>query len=492
MASKQQDMDSDDKGGGCDTNLDMKRGYMEKKEPSTTTNEFLNTSGQKKAPIVRILENKRLTAPLGAALKNMLGEPVRVVTAPTKTASTTEIKILNKLQTKPLNAFGTAPVKIGSTTIAAPSTSPKNIGVKMTPIKTADGKVLYLQKSLPVTGGTTSKVPLVSGTSDRPASTGSSIRHAILSKGVTVSGTSSIKSNASSLSSSTIRGLTAVESAKPTAHVSTNAPSASSGLIKGPSSADAVSTPMATKIQVVRTADGKLIKLNQGSPSVILNTKPATLGVRTSVSSTQPAMPTTVSVNNSNKVMSKPTAQVIIKGPLKQLPAGSSLRPIINNSSSSNNPTSSSSAVASTAITTAASPSIPSGKMFVQSSTGKQIVVANKDIIKLWPMPSTSTTTTTANPNAAASGLHAIQLPGKSGLQYVRVLPNNNNSSSASNETTSPQKVSLGRPRTTSNNTSSTVSVGNTTKIVMKTAGGSIVPLPSMQTLVPRVSSCEM
>ncbi|XP_017865706.1 PREDICTED: protein lin-54 homolog isoform X3 [Drosophila arizonae] len=476
MASKQQNLDSDDNGGGCDTNLGMKRVYMEKKEPSATTNELLNTSGQKKAPIVRILENKRLTAPMGAALKNMLGENVRVVTTPTKTASTTEIKILNKLQAKPLNAFGNAPVKIGSTTIAAPTTSPKNIGVKMTPIKTADGKVIYLQKSLPVTGGTTSKVPLASGISDRLASTGSNIRHAILSKGVTLSGTCTIKSNSPSLSSSTARGLTAAETAKPAAHPSTNVvtPSASSGLIKGPSSADAVSTPVATKIQVVRTADGKLIKLNQGSPSVLLNTKPA--------------IPTTVSGNNSNKVMSKPTAQVIIKGPLKQLPAGSSLRPIINNSGSSNNATSSSSsAVASTAITTSASPSIPGGKMLVQSSTGKQIVVANKDIIKLWPMPNTSTTTTTANPNTASSGLHAIQLPGKSGLQYVRVLPNNSNNSSASNETTtSPQKVSLGRPRTTSNNTSSTISVGNTTKIVMKTTGGSIVPLPSMQTLVPR------
>ncbi|TDG42215.1 hypothetical protein AWZ03_011353 [Drosophila navojoa] len=490
MASKQQNLDIDDNGGGCDTNIDMKRGYLEKKEPSATTNELLNTSGQKKAPIVRILENKRLTAPMGSALKNILGETVRVATAPTKTSSTTEIKILNKLQAKPLNAFGNVPVKIGSTTIAAPTTSPKNIGVKMTPIKTADGKVLYLQKSLPVTGGTTSKVPLVSGTSDRLLPTGSNIRHAILSKGVTLSGTSTIKSNASSLSSATVRGLTAVEMAKPAAHGSTNAvaPSASSSLIKGTFSADAVSTPVATKIQVVRTADGKLIKLNQGSPSVLLNTKPATLGVRTSVSSTQPAMPTSVSGNNANKVMSKPTTQVIIKGPLKQLPAGSSLRPIINNSGSSNKAAiSSSSAVASTTITTSAGSSIPSGKMLVQSSTGKQIVVANKDIIKLWPMPSTSTTTTTTNPNAAASGLHAIQLPGKSGLQYVRVLPNNSNNSSASNETTtSPQKVSLERPRTTSNNSSATVSVGNTTKIVMKTTGGSIVPLPSMQTLVPR------
>ncbi|XP_023171168.2 protein lin-54 homolog isoform X2 [Drosophila hydei] len=479
-SSKEQNLESDDN-SGADT--DNKRGYVVKKESSTTTNELLNAPGQKKAQTVRILENKRLTAPMGTALKNMLEGSVRVVTTPTKTSSATDIKILNKLQTKPLNAFGNAPVKIGSTTIAAPTTSPKNIGGVKTAIKISDGKVLYLQKST---------LPVVSVTTDRSAPTSSNIRHAILPKGVTPSGTPTMKNNASNSSSLTVRGLTTVETSKPTGQslnaVATNE-SSSSGLLKSPS-ADAASIPVATKIQVVRTADGKLIKLNQGSPPVLLNAKPATLGVRTSVSSTQAAIPTAILSNNSNKLMNKPTAQVIIKGPLKQLPAGASLRPVINNSSSSsssssnsNNATTStsSSTIASATIATSAGSSMPTGKMLVQSSTGKQIVVASRNIIKLSPKPSTSTT---SNTNTTAGGLHAIQLPGKSGLQYVRVLPNNN---SSSNEIkTSPQKVSLGRPRTTSNNNSSTVSVSNTTKIVMKTTGGSIVPLPSMQTLVPR------
>lgn len=257
---------------------------------------------------------------------------------------------------------------------------------------------------------------------------------------------------------------------------------------------------------------------------MLLNAKAGTtVAVRAAGNTTNTIATSTVSNNNNNSgnvVISKPTAQVIIKGPLKQLPAGASLRPIINNISSSssttttgnNSPNSGNSTnivgvTSTTPTASATTATLPAGKLLVQSSTGKQIVVASKNIIKLSPKPvataNTNTSATATTPSTATpSGLHAIQLPGKSGVQYVRVLPNNINSSTKAN--TSPQKVPLGRPRTVScsnnntpggssnNNNSSTGSVSSTSKIVMKTtvalSGGSIVPLPSMQTFVPRVS----
>ncbi|XP_064536149.1 protein lin-54 homolog isoform X2 [Drosophila montana] len=482
--SKEHNMDVAGHSGNVDK--DSEDQYVGKKLTSTSSSELLNNPGPKKTPIVRILENKRLTAPMGTALKNMLGGSVRVVTAPTKTTQTMDVKILNKLQTKPLNAYGNAAVKIGSTTIAAPSGSipplttqmPKNIsGVTMTQIKTADGKVLYLHKSLPVSGGTAAKLPV--------NATSRLVSQSILSKGVTLSGTVPIKSTAPS-SSITVRGLTAIGATKSTPPTLSNplttiTTSQTSGLVKSPSSAEPASVPGSSKmpIQVVRTAEGKIIKLNQGVPSVLLNSKSTPLAVRASAS-TAPAVPTAVLSNSSSRLLNKPSTQVIIKGPLKQLPAGSSLKPVNNNTSSSNNATGSGNTSSSIASATTGA-TMPSGKMLVQSSTGKQIVVASKNIIKLSPKPGANATTNT-NTNTTPSGLHAIQLSGKSGVQYVRVLPNNN-----TEPTTSPQKVSLGRPRTSSNsNNNSTVSVSNTSKIVMKTMGGSIVPLPSMQTLVPR------
>ncbi|EDW71409.2 protein lin-54 homolog isoform X1 [Drosophila virilis] len=482
--SKEQNMDVAGHSGTVDK--DSEDQYAGKKSASTSSGELLNNPGPKKAPIVRILENKRLTAPMGTALKNMLGGSVRVVTAPTKTTQTMDVKILNKLQTKPLNAFGNAAVKIGSTTIAAPSGSipplttqmPKNIGgVTMTQIKTADGKVLYLHKSLPVSGGSTAKLPV--------NATSRLVSQSIISKGVTLSGTVPIKSTAPS-SSITVRGLTAIGATKTTPATISNplttiTTSQTSGLVKSPSSTEPASVAGSSKmpIQVVRTAEGKIIKLNQGAPSVLLNSKSTPLAVRAAASTAQ-AIPTAVLSNSSSRLINKPSTQVIIKGPLKQLPAGSSLKPVNNNTSSSSIATSSGGTSSSTASATTGA-AMPSGKMLVQSSTGKQIVVASKNIIKLSPKPS-GNATTNSNTNTTPSGLHAIQLSGKSGVQYVRVLPNNN-----TEPTTSPQKVSLGRPRTSSNsNNNSTVSVSNTSKIVMKTMGGSIVPLPSMQTLMPR------
>lgn len=490
---------------------------------SISANDSLNTPRTKKAPIVRILENKRITgpAPIGTALKNMLGGPIKVVsTQPTKQSTQiTDVKILNKLQTQPIKTFGNAPIKIGNTTIAAPTAagtvgatvSPKSFsGVTMAQIKTADGKVLFVQKSLPgaSTGigqkvtvtGTTSAPRLLNQVTTTTVSSASGIRQTVLPKGVTITSTGLIKTNTSSPIA--MRGLTTIGSTKSTTSQQTTTATAST-TVAAPTSPTVVTNNV--PIKVVRTPDGKLIKLNQGASSVLLNAKPGTVAVRPAGSTATTVTTATVASKGGSVVINKPSAQVIIKGPLKQLPSGASLRPVINSTSTSTTTTtattssggSSSSivsvstaaggAASASGATAAAAGALPAGKMLIEGTTGKQIVVASKNIIKL--SPSTSTTTTAAPAITTASGLHAIQLSGKSGVQYVRVLPNANTSSNK--VAVSPQKVPLGRPRTGSNskNSNPTVSVSNTSKIVMKTMGGSIVPLPSMHTLVPRVSS---
>lgn len=492
---------------------------------SVSANDSLNTPRTKKAPTVRILENKRLSgpAPIGTALKNMLGGPIKVVTTqPTKqTTQVTDVKILNKLQTQPMKTFGNAPIKIGNTTIAAPTgaagavtagatVSPKSFsGVTMTQIKTADGKVLFVQKSLPGAAGGIGQKVTVSGTSTAPrvlnqattVSTASGIRQTVLPKGVTITSTGLIKTNTSSPIA--VRGLTTIGSTKSTPPQQTTTTTVST-VTAAPATSPTVVTNN-VPIKVVRTPDGKLIKLNQGAPSVLLNAKPSTVAVRPAGSTATTTVTTTTVGNKSgNVVINKPTAQVIIKGPLKQLPSGASIRPVINSTGNSTTTTTTATTTSSSILsvtttattsggtagtptgTTTAAGALPAGKMLLEGPTGKQIVVATKNIIKLSPSNSTPTLATTA-----PSGLHAIQLPGKSGVQYVRVLPNTGNNSGGGNKVViSPQKVPLGRPRTSSNSKSSnpTVSVSNTSKIVMKTMGGSIVPLPSMHTLVPRVS----
>lgn len=496
---------------------------------SVSANDSLNTPRTKKAPTVRILENKRLSgpAPIGTALKNMLGGPIKVVTTqPTKqTTQVTDVKILNKLQTQPMKSFGNAPIKIGNTTIAAPTgaagavtagatVSPKSFsGVTMTQIKTADGKVLFVQKSLPGAAGGIGQKVTVTGTSTAPrvlnqattVSTASGIRQTVLPKGVTITSSGLIKTNTSSPIA--LRGLTTIGSTKSTPPQQTTTTTVST-VTAAPATSPTVVTNN-VPIKVVRTPDGKLIKLNQGAPSVLLNAKPSTVAVRPAGSTVTTTVTTTTVGNKSgNVVINKPTAQVIIKGPLKQLPSGASIRPVINSTGNSTTTTTTATTTSSSILsvtttattsggtagtptgaggTTTAAGALPAGKMLLEGPTGKQIVVATKNIIKLSPSNSTPTLATTA-----PSGLHAIQLPGKSGVQYVRVLPNTGNNSGGGNKVViSPQKVPLGRPRTSSNSKSSnpTVSVSNTSKIVMKTMGGSIVPLPSMHTLVPRVST---
>ncbi|XP_017051139.2 LOW QUALITY PROTEIN: protein lin-54 homolog [Drosophila ficusphila] len=424
-------------------------------------NDSLNTP-QFKKNVVQILDDRRLPSS-GPILKS---HAIKVVTAGVSSPSKpqiTDVKILNKV--KPI------PIKIGSTTIAntsTPSTITKTLS-NLTQIKTQDGRVIFVQKSVP---STQTKAPVAGspGGGIRRVITSPGIQKAVLSKGVTLASTGLVKaavpgkvvtpgtSTPSTSTAITIKGIT------PLAGSSAKAASP----VTSPTTAG--STP--TKIQVVRTADGKIIKLNQAGPSLLLNAKQPAVTPGSSATTTVKLSPST-----GNVVLSKPAGQVVVK-------------------------------TAPPAQGGGATP----GKMVVQSG-GKQILVSSKNIIKL--SPKAGATSTVTNPSSGqtatpTSGLHTIQLSGKSGVQYVRVLTNNKSAGTSTAgtvpKTMSTQKISVVRTpagttaATSSPSTSTSTAVastattavkaspfiGSTSKIVMRTMGGSIVPLPSMQTLVSK------
>ncbi|XP_016957206.1 protein lin-54 homolog isoform X2 [Drosophila biarmipes] len=443
-------------------------------ELADPANDSLNTP-QFKRNVVHILEDKRLSSPGVTVLKS---HAIKVVTtggtSPVK-SQVSDVKILNKLKPIPSNS-----VKIGNTTIqttSTPGSITKTLS-NLTQIKTKDGQVIFVQKSVP---GTQSSATVAGspGGGIRRVVAPSSIQKAVLSKGVALASTGLVKAAVpgkvgTSTTPITIKGITPLAGGSAKAGTS------------GTSSK--TSTPLAqpTKIQVVRNADGKIIKINQCGSSLLLNSKlPGTTGTPgSSAVSTVKLSPST-----GNVVLSKPVGQVVVKtaAPAKQVSATSS-------------------SIASTA--TNATP----GKMLVQSG-GKQVLVPSKNIIKLSPNAgATSSLTNTAGGQTASptSGLHAIQLPGKGGVQYVRVLTNNKSAPLTSATVAMPKtmqahKVTVVRsPAATSTPATSTptsaaaapgtaapkanTSVGSTNKIVMRTTGGSIVPLPSMQTLVSKRS----
>ncbi|KAH8402011.1 hypothetical protein KR009_009120, partial [Drosophila setifemur] len=452
-------------------------GALTEEEQVDPANDSLNTP-QFKKNMVHILEDKRLTTPGLTVLKS---HAIKVVTAgsgvgfgtgtgatvstsaPLK-AQITDVKILNKL--KPI-ASNT--VKIGNTTIATtPGGVTKTLNtMAMTQIKTPDGRVLFVQKSVPGTSA------LVAGSQTggiRRLVAPTGIQKAVLSKGVTIAGTGLVKATvpgkvghpttSTGGSTFTIKGITPLvgASAKP-----------SSSPVTSPSSTVSASTTgQPTKIHVVRTTDGKYIKINQASSSLLLNAKPQGTGT------TPVKLPPTAG----NVVVGKPVGQVVLK-------AGTPLKQGVTQGT--------------------ASP----GKMLVQSA-GKQIVVSSKNIIKLSPKPgATSSITNTGGSTpggASSSGLHAIQLPGKGGVQYVRVLTNTKGAAGASAapaavpKTTPVQKVTVVRSpsgatasstgsatATAATSTASgTKALGSTSQIVLRGTGGNIVPLPHMATLVSK------
>ncbi|XP_002063989.3 protein lin-54 homolog isoform X2 [Drosophila willistoni] len=420
-------------------------------------NDSLNTPQFKKT-VVQILEDKRITAGTGAG-GVFKTHAIKVVTAGANSAAksqSSDIRILNS-SLKPVGqSAASTPLKIGSTSIASTS-SPRQLGgVTMTQFKTADGRVLYLKKA-PAAGtggvvagkasvspvsakvGTAGNTPGTStGTAIRRVVNTTGIQKAVLAKGMTVAGTGLVKAavpSGSSATAITIKGITPL--AAETNVTGAPSPPASSG----------------TKIQVVRTADGKLIKLGQNNNSpVVLNTKAPISGA------------SATSTPSSNMIINKSASgQVVIKP----------------------SPTSSS----------AAASNVP-GKMVVQSGGGTQIMVSTKNIIKLSPKPgATSTVTQTQVQNTPSSsstttptsGMRTIQLSGKSGVQFVRVMTNNKSLTTAKSAAAStPSQKQVPQSSSASPAVTSSTPVGNTNKIVMRTMGGSIVPLPSMKTLVPK------
>ncbi|KAH8348377.1 hypothetical protein KR084_006847, partial [Drosophila pseudotakahashii] len=443
-------------------------------------NDSLNTP-QFKRNVVQIVDDKRLPTPGVTVLKS---HAIKVVTAgvasPAK-PQITDVKILNKLKPIASNTL-----KIGNTTIATtstPGTITKTLS-NLTQIKTKDGQVIFVQKSVPATQSSTTVAGSPSGGIRRLVAP-SSIQKAVLSKGVTLASSTGLVKAAvpgkagPSNTAITIKGITPL--------VGGSAKAAS------PGTSNNTSTPLAqpTKIQVVRTADGKIIKINQAGSSLLLNSKQPGSGTTVtpggSAANTIKLSPSTGSV-----VLGKSVGQIVVKtaAPVKQ---SSTTTGTIANTSTNTTP----------------------GKMLVQSG-GKQILVPSKNIIKLSPNAgATSSLTTTAGGQTASptSGLHAIQLPGKAGVQYVRVLTNNKSAAGTSATGAMPKtmqahKITVVRSpaavtaATTSAATSTptsgaaaapgtaapkaNIAMGSTNKIVMRTTGGSIVPLPSMQTLVSK------
>lgn len=405
----------------------------------------------------------------------------------------TEVKILNKLKPIPSST-----VKIGNTIVSAatPGGVTKTLN-NLTQIKTPDGRILYVQKSTPGTPTAAAK-SVVAGPPPggiRRLVAPPSIQKAVLSKGVTIAGSSlvkaavPVKAGATGSVPITIKGITPLAGVggKTTASPVTSPTSTSSA--------------QPTKIHVVRTADGKIIKINQAGSSLLLNAKPQVGAAAGSASAG-----TTVNIsptNVGNVVVHKSVSQVVLK---TAAPAAAPVKQV-------------------TATTGSVSSGTP-GKMLVQSG-GKQILVSSKNIIKLSPKPgATSAITNTggAQGGSSTSGLHAVQLPGKGGVQYVRVLTSNKSAAGTSAVGTSAagtsatstsaavpvprampgQKITVVRSAAgvfttgTAPSTSTAASTtsapkanlgvsSNSNKIVMRTMG-SIVPLPSMQTLVSKVS----
>ncbi|XP_043643734.1 protein lin-54 homolog isoform X2 [Drosophila teissieri] len=439
-------------------------------ELADSANDSLNTP-QFKKNAVHILEDKRLNPSGVTVLKS---HAIKVVTAggtPPANAQVTDVKILNKFKPIPSSTL-----KIGSTTIAtksAPGSITKTLS-NLTQIKTKDGQVIFVQKSVPGTQSSTAVAGSPSGGIRRLVAP-SGIQKAVLSKGVTLASTGLVKAAVPAKASTpgpaaaiTIKGI------QPLAGSSAKAP------ISSTPATTSASLAQPAKIQVVRTADGKIIKINQAGSSLLLNAKQGTGTTVTPGGSA--ATSVKLPPSTGNMVLNKPVGQVVVRTetPVKQ------------------------------ASSSVASASTTPGKMLVQSG-GKQILVSSKNIIKLSPnagATSSSSHTTGGQTPSTSSGLHAIQLPGKGGVQYVRVLTNNKSAATTSATASTPktmqtQKITVVRSpaaksvpaiaTTTSAAAAPAVvaskanlAMGSTNKIVMRTMGGSIVPLPSMQTLVPK------
>ncbi|XP_023294261.2 protein lin-54 homolog [Lucilia cuprina] len=201
-------------------------------------------------------------------------------------------------------------------------------------------------------------------------------------------------------------------------------------------------------IQVLRTADGSYVPIKTSTTGA--NGKNTTLTLS----------PTSLA---GKKIISSAGGQVIIKGTIKPTDATGTVTSMAK-TITTNALTGVRTVVKPMTATSSASGQVndsnKSKPIVVQASGGKQIIVSNQNIVKLSPKPQTVTTTAgagTLNTSTTGSGqIHAIQIPGKIGVQYVRVLPNTKVPAKSLNTTASTSVTSTATAATKTVNTTTT------------------------------------
>ncbi|XP_065369666.1 protein lin-54 homolog [Calliphora vicina] len=169
-------------------------------------------------------------------------------------------------------------------------------------------------------------------------------------------------------------------------------------------------------IQVLRTADGNYVPIKTTTAGT--NAKNTTLTLS----------PTSLA---GKKIISSAGGQVIIKGTIKPTDStgtASAAKTMTTNSITGVRTMVKPMTTSSSSISGQINDSNKSKPIVVHGTSGKQIIVSNQNIVKLSPKTQTITTTAgggSLNTSTSGSGqIHAIQIPGKIGVQYVRVLPN--------------------------------------------------------------------
>ena len=236
--------------------------------------------------------------------------------------------------------------------------------------------------------------------------------------------------NNTNTTSLTITGKTAARTSngqiiyiQKTASTSNVKAATTSNLVKSQTST--ANNPKPMTIQVLRTADGNYVPIKSATTSSSVKNTTLTLS------------PTSLA---GKKIITSAGGQVIIKGTIKTT---DSVANTVTNSktNTTNTITSVKTIVKPTISTSATNDSNKSKPIVVHGTGGKQILVSNQNIVKLSPKPqaittiaggqSASTTTT-----SGTGQLHAIQIPGKLGVQYVRVLPSTKIATKTLNPTT--------------------------------------------------------
>lgn len=231
-------------------------------------------------------------------------------------------------------------------------------------------------------------------------------------------------------------------------------------------------SPKSMTIQVLRTADGNYVPIKSATAGS--NVKNTTLTLS----------PTSLA---GKKIITSTGGQVIIKGPIKT--TDSTVNTVASPKTNTTNTISSvKTIVKPTTSTSAASDSNKTKPIVVHGTGGKQILVSNQNIVKLSPKPQSVTTSAGGGQSAAttttsgAGQLHAIQIAGKLGVQYVRVLPNTKISTKTLNSTST----------TTASPTTSTVSTISKTLNTTNKPVKILNSIPQKFTVVQKVGATKV